>query len=181
MFLGSVTILNDFHATKSIGSIPFQDLVNRFRSLGSNTYEIRGDVRFPSNVSIENVLTNGSIQGTDFNSFLNTTIFRNEDNVTISGAKVFQRPVTFKGAFDVRDRLNDIDLKRFREKAVLVGKPFSVGSKLVFKDGVRIEKDVAVKTEFRVGKLMGVDLGELRLSVLYLNRPTYIKGDRNDN
>ncbi|XP_076237942.1 female sterile (1) Nasrat [Calliopsis andreniformis] len=171
---GSLTILNNFNATGNIGSISYEDLISRFKPLGKDTYELVGNVRFYNNVSIENLFTNGTIQGTDFGSFLSTTVARNEDNVTVFGAKVFQGPVTFKGAFLVRDKLNDIDLKRF-QKAVFVDRPFSVRTKLVFKDGVRIEEDIEVETEFQAKSLMGVDVNELRLDVHYLNRPTYIK------
>lgn len=175
MLQGTVTIINEFNAIGNIGDVPFHDLIDRFKFLGNNSYELGGNVRFFNNVSVENLFINGTIQGTDFDGFLETTIPKNEDNVTISGTKVFQSPVTFNGAFVVRDALNDIDLKRFR-KAVFVDKPFSVESKLIFKDGMKIEKDIAVETEFKVKSVMGVDVDKLRLNVLYLNRPTYIKG-----
>ncbi|XP_053973610.1 uncharacterized protein LOC128873789 [Hylaeus volcanicus] len=172
---GSVTVLKEFKTTGNIGSVPFRDLMGRFKSLGNNTFEIHGEVRFSPNLTIENLFANELIQGIDLDSFLKTVVFTNEDNVTISGTKVFENLVTFNDSFIVQDKLNDIDLKKFWKKAVFVDKPFSIRSKIVFKDGMKIEKELTVKTDFDPKSIMGVDINELKLDVLYLNRPTYIK------
>ncbi|XP_076621665.1 female sterile (1) Nasrat [Colletes latitarsis] len=172
---GSVTVLKKFNATGKIGNVPFRDLMDRFKSLGNNSFEFQGNVRFSKNVSIDNLVMNGTIQGVDFESFLKTTVSKDEDNLTISGTKVFDNRVIFDGPFFVQDKLNDIDLKTFMEKAIFVDKPLSVESKIVFKDGITIEKELTVKTDFAARSIMGVDVDDLKLNVLYLNKPTYIK------
>ncbi|XP_076659708.1 female sterile (1) Nasrat [Halictus rubicundus] len=172
---GTVTVREKFHATGSIGDVKFQDLMDRRKFLGNNTYEFRGSVRFPQNVSIENLVVNGTIQGTDFDSFYKSIIFTTEDNVTISGPKVFNNSVTFNNAFLVREQLNDINLKDFWKNAVFIDKPFFISSKVVFQDDIRVEKNLIVKTDFEVESIMGVNIDELKLSVLYLNRPVYIE------
>lgn len=172
-----MTILNDFNTPGKIGDVSFQDLMNRFMHLGNKTFQYQGNVRFSENVTIENLSVDGTIQGTDFDSFVNTVVFKDEENVTISGRKVFENRVTFNGPFDVHDKLNDIDLKKFREKAVFVDEPFSVKSKIIFKDGIKTEKELTVDTELDAKSIMGVDMNDLKRNVLYLNKPTYVKGN----
>lgn len=145
--------------------------------MGNNSYEFRGDVTFVNNVTIENLYVNGSIQGKDFDDFLNTVIYKDEDNVTISGAKIFENTVTFNDGFFVHEKLNDIDLRRFREKAVFIDAPFSVKSKIVFKDGIKVEKNIIVKKSLEAKSIMGIDIEELRSNVLCLNRPSYVDGN----
>lgn len=178
-FEGSITVFNEFNATGKINNLSFHDLMDRFKSLVNDTFEYHGDVYFNNNVVIEHLHTNGSIQGKNFDSFLNTVVFKNEDNVIISGRKVFENSVTFDRSFIVHDKLNDIDLKRFQEKAVFIDKPFSIKSKIIFTDGIKVENDIAVKTNFEPKSIMGINIDDLRLNVLYLNRPTYITGDLN--
>ncbi|KOC67832.1 hypothetical protein WH47_12162 [Habropoda laboriosa] len=171
---GSVTILKEFNATGNIGNVSFQGLMDRFKPLENNTFELHGSIRFPNNVTIENLYLNGSIQGRNMDEFLNAVVLKKEDDLTISGTKVFEGSITFKDAFVVRERLNDIDLKKFDEKAVFIDKPFSVESKIVFKDDIKVEKDLAVKTSLEAKSIMGIDIEEMKLNVLHLDRPTYI-------
>nr|XP_034171205.1 uncharacterized protein LOC117600218 [Osmia lignaria] len=171
---GSITVLNEFNATGRINNLSFHDLMDRFKSLGNDTFELHGDVYFNNNVTLKRLHINGSIQGENFDSFLNTVVFKNEDNVIISGRKVFENSVTFNRGFIVHDQLNDIDLKRFQEKAVFIDKPFSIKSKIIFIDGIKVENDIAVKTNFEPKSIMGINIEDLRINVLYLNRPTYI-------
>ncbi|XP_076299870.1 female sterile (1) Nasrat [Lasioglossum baleicum] len=172
---GTVTVREKFHATGSIGDVNFQDLMGKRKFLGNNTYEYNGNVHFPENVSIENLVVNGTTQGTDFDSFYKSIIFTTESNVSISGPKVFKNSVTFNNAFFVREKLNDIDLQNFWKNAVFVDKPFFIRSKVVFEDDVRVQAHLIVKTDFEAGSVMGVDVNELKLDVLYLNRPVYIE------
>nr|XP_003700076.1 PREDICTED: uncharacterized protein LOC100883089 [Megachile rotundata] len=169
---GSITVLNKFNVTGKINDIPFQDLMDRFKLVG-DTYVLNGDVHFNDNVTIQNLYTNGSIQGKDFNSFLKDIVFKDEDNVTISGKKVFNS-VTFENSITVHDKLNDIDLKRFWEKAVFIDKPFKIKSKIIFKGGILVDGDVTVKQSFETKSIMGIDVDELRHNVLHLNKPAYI-------
>ncbi|XP_078052187.1 female sterile (1) Nasrat [Augochlora pura] len=172
---GSVTVLEKFHATGSIGNIKFEDLVNRRKSLGNNSYEFHENVNFPNNVTIKNLVVNGSIQGRDFDAFLKTVIFKNENNVVITGAKVFENLVTFNDEFYVHDKLNDIDLNSFWNNAVFIDKPFFIKSKIIFENDIQVENDLIVKTDLAVGSVMGIDVNELKLGVLYRNRPLYIE------
>nr|XP_031838334.1 uncharacterized protein LOC116429477 [Nomia melanderi] len=172
---GTVTVLKNFHATGSIDNIKFQDLMDRFKFLGNNSYEFHGNVRFQENVSVENLIANGTIQGIDFDSFLKTTISKNEDNVTISGTKVFENSVTFNNKFTVHEKLNDINLKNFWENVVFIDKPFSIKSKIFFKDGIKVERDLIVEKDLEAQSIMGIDISELKLGILYSDRPNYIK------
>ncbi|CAL7939823.1 unnamed protein product [Xylocopa violacea] len=173
---GDMTIYKDFNVTGNIGDIPFYELTNKFKSLGNNTFELRGNVHFVDNVTVKNLDTYGLIQGRNFDSFLNTVVFKKQDNLTISGTKVFQNSVTFNDTFVVNDKLNDVDLKRFYQKAVFVDKPFSIKSKVTFKDDILVEKVLAVQTSLDAQSVMGIDLNDLRFNLLYLNKPTYVGG-----
>nr|XP_033339168.1 uncharacterized protein LOC117227773 isoform X1 [Megalopta genalis]XP_033339169.1 uncharacterized protein LOC117227773 isoform X2 [Megalopta genalis] len=172
---GNVTVLGKFHATGYIGDVKFEDLINRRKALGNNSYEYREKVNFSSNARIKNLVVNGTIQGTDFDTFLKTVIFKNEDNVVISGAKVFKNSVTFNDDFFVHDKLNDIDLKSFWDNAVFIDRPFFIKSKIVFEDDIKVEKDLIVKTNLAAKTVMGIDINELKLGVLYRNQPNYIE------
>ena len=172
-----MTVSEHFNATGTINGVPYRELIDKFTYLGNDSYEFRGDVRFLDDVTIENLYVNGSIQGTDFDDFLNAVIYKDEDNVTVSGTKIFENTVTFNDGFFVREKLNDIDLRRFREKAVFIDAPFSVKSKITFKDGIKVEKDIVVKKSLEAKSIMGIDLDELRSNVLYLNRPCYVDGN----
>ncbi|OAD53575.1 hypothetical protein WN48_09737 [Eufriesea mexicana] len=172
---GTVTVLKEFNTSGNIGDVPFYDLMNRFKSLGNNTYELHGNVRFPENTTIENLHIDGLIYGRNFDSFLNSVVFINEDNVTISGTKVFKNSITFNDEFTVRDKLNDVDLKRFQEKAIFINKPFSVKSKIIFKNGIKVKKNVQVGTKFETKSIMGIDVNDLKYNILYLNRPNHIE------
>ncbi|XP_043789658.1 uncharacterized protein LOC122713359 [Apis laboriosa] len=171
---GTMTVSEYFDSTGNINGVPYRELTDKFRYLGNNSYEIRGDVRFLDDVTIENLYVNGSIQGIDFDDFLNTVIYKDEDNVTVSGTKIFEDTVTFNDEFFVHEKLNDIDLRRFREKAVFIDAPFSVKSKIIFKDGIKVEKNIVVKKSLEAKSIMGIDIDELRSNVLYLNRPSYV-------
>lgn len=172
-----MTVSEYFDSTGNINGVPYRELTDKFRYLGNNSYEIHGDIRFLDNVTIENLYVNGSIQGTDFDDFLNTVIYKDEDNVTVSGTKIFEDTVTFNDEFFVHEKLNDIDLRRFREKAVFINAPFSVKSKIIFKDGIKVEKNIVVKKSLEAKSIMGIDIDELRSNVLYLNRPSYVDGN----
>lgn len=176
---GSVTILKEFNTTGSIGDVPYYNLIKKFKRLGNNSYELHGDVRFLNDVTIKNLYTNGSIQGKNFDHFLTMIMFNNKDNLTVSGTKVFENTVIFNDTFVVQDKLNDIDLKRFQEKVVFIDKPFFIKSKIIFRDGIKIEKDLAVWTNLTTKSIMGIDVNDLHQDVLNLNRPNYIEGDWN--
>ncbi|CAD1475888.1 unnamed protein product, partial [Heterotrigona itama] len=173
---GSTTILGKFNTTGSIGDIPFYNLIDRFNALGNNSYELHGDVLFSNNVTVRSLCTTGLIQERNFDNFLDMIIFNNEDNLTISGTKVFENSVIFNGTFVVRDKLDNIDLKRFQQKVIFIDQPFSVQSKLTFKDGIRIEKDLAVSTNLKTKSIMGIDANDLYDNVLILDKPNYVEG-----
>lgn len=151
--------------------------MDRFKSLGNNTFQYHGHVQFSDKVTVDNLYTNRSIQDRNLDSFMKSVIRKVEDNVTISGTKVFQNLVVFNDAFVVRDKLNDIDLKRFHEKAVFVNEPFSIGTKIILRDGIKLEADLTVESSLETKSVMDIDVNELKLNVLYLNRPSYIEGN----
>ncbi|XP_076477923.1 female sterile (1) Nasrat isoform X2 [Bombus vancouverensis nearcticus] len=173
---GSVTILKEFNTTGSIGDVPFYNLIKKFKHLGNNSYELHGDVRFLNDVTIKNLYTNGLIQGKNFDHFLTMIMFNNKDNLTVSGTKVFENTVIFNDTFIVQDKLNDIDLKRFQEKVVFIDTPFFIESKIIFRDGIKIEKDLVVWANLTTKSIMGIDVNDLHHDVLNLNRPNYIEG-----
>lgn len=178
---GSVTILKEFNTTGSIGDVAFYNLIKKFKHLGNNSYELHGDVRFLNDVTIKNLYTNGLIQGKNFDHFLTMIMFNNKDNLTVSGTKVFENTVIFNDTFVVQDKLNDIDLKRFQEKVVFIDTPFFIESKIIFRDGIKIEKDLVVWANLTTKSIMGIDVNDLHHDVLNLNRPNYIEGDWNSD
>ncbi|XP_017877319.1 uncharacterized protein LOC108623376 [Ceratina calcarata] len=173
---GSITVSNDFNVTGKINHIPFHNFTNRFKFVGNNTYEFGDGINFPGNVTVENLQTTGLIDGKNFTEFLDTVIYKDKDNLTITGTKIFKNKVIFNNSFIANDRLNDIDLKRFYEKAVFIDKPFSIKSKVIFKDALKVEKDIIVKKNLEAKSIMGIDLDDLKKNVMNVNRPIHIDG-----
>ncbi|KAG7197315.1 hypothetical protein KM043_018433 [Ampulex compressa] len=171
---GTVNVLRNFSTTGKINDVPFEDLINKVRSLGNNEYEILDEVEFTNNVSIVNLFVNGSIQGMSFDNFLDNVVFKDEDNVTITGPKVFKNSVVFKDALILANTLNDLNLTKFYETVVLANKPIHISSPVKFTQGINVEKDLIVKKNLDVKSIMGIDMDELQASVLYVNRPMYI-------
>lgn len=169
--------MNNFYATGKIRNISWSDFTNRFKAIGNNSYALRGNFHFTENASIIKLDVDGAIQGTTFDSFLQTAIFKNDTNVMISGGKSFLSPVTFQGAFIINGSLNDIDLHGFHEKAVYIDKPFSIKSKVVFKEAVHVRKNLQVKTKLQSNTIMGVNMKDLRENTIARNKPRYFPGN----
>ncbi|XP_032684825.1 uncharacterized protein LOC116850535 [Odontomachus brunneus] len=166
---GSITVLNSFNATGKIGNMFFRDFTDRFKPLGNNSYALRGDFHFTENVSIARL--DGPIQGSLFDNFLQRAIVKNDSNVTISGAKLFSKPITFYDEFTIDSSLDDLDLLRFREKAVYIDEPFSIDSRVVFKEDVHIRRNLVAKKTLEASTIMGVDMKDLRENAILLNAP----------
>lgn len=111
-----------------------------------------------------------------FNNFLETVIFKNDTNITISGLKVFKSPITFNSTFIIDGSLNNLDLNRFKN-AVYIDKPFSIDIKIIFKEDVYISKALVVKTELQSNTIMKVDMQDLQENVIALNKLNYFSGN----
>lgn len=155
----------------------FHDFTDRFKLLGNNSYALRGNVSFIEFASVRELNVSGSIQGVAFDSFVKTIISKNDTNVTISGLKLFKNSVAFNGMFTIDGSLNDLDLDSFHKDAVYIDKPFTINSRVIFKENVHINKDLIVKQKLQPNTVMGVDMKELRDNAIALNKPMYITGE----
>lgn len=169
--------MNAFNTTGKIKNLFFKDLTDRFTPLGNNSYVLRGNFYFTESASVAKLDVDGPIRESTFDSFLRRTISKSDANVTVSGAKSFLSPIAFHGAFVIDGSLNDIDLHRFHEKAVYIDKPFSIDSKVVFKENVHIGKNLHVKMKLQANTIVGVDMVDLQNNAIARNKPTYISGN----
>lgn len=112
-----------------------------------------------------------------FNNFLETVIFKNDMNITLSGFKVFKSPITFNSTFIIDGSLNNLDLNTFHKNAVYIDKPFSIDIKIIFKEDVYIQKALVVKTELQSNTIMKVDMQDLQENVIALNELNYFSGN----
>lgn len=110
-----------------------------------------------------------------FDNFLETVIFQNDTNVTISGLKVFKGPIIFNNIFTIDGSLNNLDLNRFHKNAVHIDKPFSIDTKIRFKEDIYVRKTLVVKT-LRSNTIMKVDMQDLQENVIALNKLNYFSG-----
>ncbi|XP_024892131.1 uncharacterized protein LOC112467658 [Temnothorax curvispinosus] len=171
---GSVTVFKNFNTTGKIGNSVFlNDFTDRFKTLEDSSYVLRGNFYFTETASVTKLNVSGSIQGSKLDSFLETTIFKNDANVTISGLKLFKNSVKFNGAFNIDGSLNDLDLHRFHENVVCIDKPFSIDTKVMFRKDVHLQKSLIVKTKLQAITIMGVDIKDLQENVIDLNKPKY--------
>lgn len=153
------------------------DFTDRFKTLENNSYALRGNFYFTENASVTRLNVNGSIQGSMLDSFLQTVIFKNDTNVTIRGLKLFKNSVTFNSTFNIDGSLNDLDLYRFHKNVVYVDKPFSIRTKVIFREDVYLQKNLTVKTKLQSSTIMGVDLKDLQENIIICNKPKYISGN----
>lgn len=177
IFLGSIIVLRSFNTTGRVGDMFLSDFTDRFKPFGNNYYDLRGDVRFTEDVSVEILDVSGPIQGSMFDNFLQRTIAKNESNVMISGQKLFNTTITFNDRFTITDKLDDLELFEFREKAVYVDKPFSISSKVTFKENIHVRKNLLVKKQLQASTIMGVNVKDLQENVVLLNSPTHFGGN----
>lgn len=153
------------------------DFTDRFKKLEDNSYALRGNFRFVETTSVARLNVNGSTQGSMLDSFFQTVIFKNDANVTIRGLKLFKNSVTFNNAFDIDGSLNDLDLHRFHENVVYIDQPFSIGTKVIFREDVYLQKNLMVKTKLQSNTIMGVDMKDLQENIIAFNEPKYISGN----
>ncbi|XP_014477138.1 PREDICTED: uncharacterized protein LOC106745761 [Dinoponera quadriceps] len=175
---GSITVLKNFNITGKIGSEMYlYNFTDRFKPLGNNSYALRGNFRFTENVSIARLDVSGPIQGSMFDNFLQKTVAKNESNITIFGNKLFRNKVIFDDKFIIVDKLDNIELRNFHEKAVYIDKPFSISSKIVFKEDIHVQKNLLVKERLQTSTIMGVDMKDLWENAILLDSSTYF-GER---
>lgn len=177
IFLGWVDVLKNFNTTGKIGNVPLRDFTNRFKSLGNNSYALRGNFYFNETTSITRLNISGLIQRSMFNNFLETVIFKNDINITLSGLKIFKSPITFNNTFIIDGSLNNLDLNTFHKSAVYIDKPFSIDIKIIFKEDVYIRKALVVKTELQSNTIMKIDMQDLQENVVALNELNYFSGN----
>lgn len=170
-------MLKSFNATGKIGNVFFRDITDRFKPLGNNSYALRGNFRFAKNVSVTRLDASGPIQGSLFDSFLQRAVAKNDSNVTISGEKLFTKPIILYDQFIIDGKLDDLDFFKFHEKAVYIDKPFSIDSKIMFKQDVYVRKNVTVKKTLEANTIMGVDMKTLQEDAIFLDTPTHFEGN----
>ncbi|XP_029168323.1 uncharacterized protein LOC114938508 isoform X3 [Nylanderia fulva] len=170
---GWVTVLRNFDTTGKIGNVFLCDFINRFKSLENNTYALHGNFYFNEITSITRLNISGLIQRLMFDSLLETLIRKNDENIIISGSKIFKSPITFNSAFTIYGNLNNLDLNRFHKNAIYIDKPFSIDVKVMFKEDVYIQKTLVVKTELQSNTIMDVDMKDLQENVITLNELNY--------
>lgn len=169
--------MGSFNTTGRIGNVSLSDFADRFRSLGNNSYALRGDVRFTEDVSVARLDASGPIQGSVFDDFLQRAVVKNDSNVAISGEKLFRNKITFNDRFTILDKLDDLDLRGFRERAVYVDRPFTIGSRVTFNADVHVRKRLLVRRKLRASTVSGVDIKDLQENVVFLNSPTNFLGN----
>lgn len=171
-------ISKNFNTTGKIGNAVFlNDFTDRFKKLENNSYALRGNFYFVEIASIERLNVSGSTQESMLDSFLQTVIFKNDANVTIRGLKLFKNSVTFNSAFNIDGSLNDLDLHSFHENVVYIDKPFLIGTKVIFREDVYLQKNLVIKTKLQSNTIMGVDMKDLQANIIVSNEPKYISGN----
>lgn len=170
-------VLRNFNTTGKIGNFVFlSDFTDRFKTLENNSYALHGDFYFES-ASVIRLNVSGSIQESMLDNFLETIIFKNDANITISGLKLLKNSVTFNGAFNIDGSLNDLDLYRFHENVVHIDKPLSINTKVMFKEDIYLRNDIVVKTTLQSNTIMGINIKDLQKNVVVLNKPKYFPGN----
>lgn len=171
-------VSRNFNTTGKIeNSIFLSDFTDRFRTVKDNSYALRGNFYFIETASVTRLNVSGSIQGSMLDSLLETLIFKNNTNVTISGLKLFKNLVTFNGAFNIDGSLNDLDLHRFHNNVVYIDKPFSIDNNVVFREDIYLRKNLVVNTELQSHTIMEIDIKDLEENVVALNKPKYFPGN----
>ncbi|KAF7383967.1 hypothetical protein HZH68_014724 [Vespula germanica] len=171
---GTVNVAGNFDATGKMNEVHFRDLINRVRKLDDETFELKSNVRFDNSIEIIDLTTDGTIDGTNFNEFNKSVVFKKEDNVALSGAKRFKGSLTFNESFlIVEEALNDIDLKEFYEKAIFIDEPFTINSSVLFQEDIVVEKNLEVLETLDVKTIGGIDVEGLKDIVAHLDRPFF--------
>lgn len=171
-------VFKNFNTTGKIGNSVFlNDFTDRFKTLEDNSYALRGNFYFIETACITRLNVSGSIQGSMLDSFLETIIFKNDTNVTISGLKLFKNSVTFNDEFNIDGSLNDLDLYKFHENAVYIDKLFSIDTKVIFREDIYLQKNLLLKTKLQSNTIMRVDMKDLQENVIILSKPKYFPGN----
>ncbi|KAI4488054.1 hypothetical protein M0804_004902 [Polistes exclamans] len=172
---GTANVVGSFDARGKIqNKLYFRDLINRFRKLNDETYELNVNVRFVSAIEIIDLKMNGTIDGIDFNELADSIVLKNEDNVTLSGGKRLKGSLKLNESFVIIDEaINDINLKRFYEKAIFIDEPLTMNSSVVFLQDIVLKKNLDVVENLDVNWIGGVDIDNLKDVVVYLNLPYF--------
>ncbi|XP_011699083.1 PREDICTED: uncharacterized protein LOC105456604, partial [Wasmannia auropunctata] len=171
---GSVVVLRNFNTTGKIGNSVFlSDFTDRFKTVKDKSYALRGHFYFIETASVTRLNVNGSSQGSMLDNFLKTIIFKNDENVTMSGLKLFKKSITFNDTFNIDGSLNDLDLHRFHENVIYIDKPFLINTKVMFREDIYLRKNLVVKAKLQSQIIMKVDIKELQENVIAVNKPKY--------
>ncbi|XP_014603353.1 PREDICTED: uncharacterized protein LOC106786456 [Polistes canadensis] len=172
---GTANVVGSFDARGKIqNKLYFRDLINRFRKLNDETCELNVNVRFVSAIEIIDLKMNGTIDGIDFNELVDSIVLKNEDNVTLSGGKRLKGSLMLNESFVIIDEaINDINLKRFYEKAIFIDEPLTMNSSVVFLQDIVLKKNLDVVENLDVNWIGGVDIDNLKDVVVYLNLPYF--------
>ncbi|XP_012258269.2 uncharacterized protein LOC105687306 [Athalia rosae] len=172
---GDVTVTNSFVADGKINDVVYSELRERFWITDGELIELRGDFEIPEKVRIKNLTITGSVQGVDFSGFLADVVFRNDD-IYISGSKVFRNSVTFKENLTIVNEYNSVDLTDFNQKAVRVDNDIFIDCMVVFKDDLTLAGDLTVLDKLYARSVAQVNIEELKSTAIFLNRSSYVEG-----
>lgn len=171
-------MLEKFETDGKIGGIPWQEIRDKVKFVGNETYVTIGNISFTNDdVKIENLFVTDNIQNVDIADFQKSLIYKNSQNITIYGPVIFKNRVTIDARFVVTETFNDLDVKNFYEKAVLIDRPFKVKSKILFTKNLHAEKDLVITDELKAKTVGKIDLRKTYENAAFVDRPVSIPGN----
>ncbi|XP_043288251.1 uncharacterized protein fs(1)N [Venturia canescens] len=174
---GTVKVLDAFETAGKIGGIVWQEIRDRFKSVGNETFAAKGNISFlDEDVKVSSLLVTERIQGVDIADFQKSVIYKSSKNIVIEGPLIFKNPVTIDSRFVVTETYNDLDLKNFYEKAVRIDRPLNVRSKIVFTKNLHVKKNLVVDDELESETIGGINLKKVHENAVFVDRPTSIPG-----
>lgn len=145
-------------STKLLDGVSLDDLFSRGGRPSSIPVDWRFNLVIRSDVTIQRLVTRGTVNGVDLSALARDLVYRNEQQVRITGAKVFLQGLTvndaiFKGGF------NGVDV----DSLVTTDTDLTVSGVFTFTRDVSFGTLVASRVD-------GVHLGALFANALYLNK-----------
>ncbi|KAK0163151.1 hypothetical protein PV327_006859 [Microctonus hyperodae] len=126
-------------------------------------------------VDINKLFITGNIQDKNFNEFIESVVFLDSENVTITGTKIFKNSVSFHN-LTIEKEFNNIYLEKYFHDIVRIDKPMKIKSKLIFHDDIIINGDLIITKNLKTKTIMGINYNELLSNAMYINQPTTVSG-----
>ncbi|XP_045124282.1 uncharacterized protein LOC123512112 isoform X3 [Portunus trituberculatus] len=144
--------------TKILDNVNLDDLFSGNRGQSSLPADMRFDLVFKGDVQMQRIFTRGTVNGVDLSALANDLVYRDEEQVRITGRKVFLKGLTltnarFQGGFNGMD-LNSLVTT---DSEVVINGVFTFASDVFFRSLV-------------VRHVNGIDLNALINSALHLNK-----------